>query len=260
MRLKNLSLIFAAIAVGTGIILGLFFRTDEGPNPAWIQAGAAVSLILITWRYVALTNRTLAEVEKSRLEAIKPIIVLRSRNYYSHVSGFTVAETFLLNVGSGTAVKLEYASSIVEPLNEDISSERNDAHPEVSNCFQGRRKKLNDALNPCFGRFDSKIMIIQQNLNHTGSPALERGKFGVIALYEDIIGRGYCTLYVNREHYFSDIYTSDVDGKKRREIRRVISKLGSTSDIVRIVRDHERDFWPELVRKHTKQVRVSESE
>ena len=255
-------IVIASCILVIGIVLAFLFGSDGNPSPAWIQTAAAIALITVTWRYVELTKETLIELkksrqesekasrelEKARLESLKPIIVLRSREY-EYEEGFTTSETFLLNVGSGTAVRITYASSIVEPLNTDITSRRNEDHPRISNCFQGRSRKLNDALNPCFGVFDSRITLAEVNRNFEGFPPLENGDFGCIVLYEDIIGRGYCTLFIGRGHYFSDIYSSNIDTKEKRNIRSFISKLGGTSDIAKIVKNNETEFWTEIVQK-----------
>jgi len=259
---SNKWIIIASCILLFGIVLAFLFGSDGKPSSAWIQTAAAVALITVTWRYVELTKETLIELkksrqesekasrelEKARLESLKPIIVLRSREY-EHEEGFTTSETFLLNVGSGTAVRITYASSIVEPLNTDITSRRNEDHPRISNCFQGRTRKLNDALNPCFGVFDSRITLTEVNRNFEGFPPLENGDFGCIVLYEDIIGRGYCTLFICRAHYFSDIYSSDIDSEEKRKIRSVISKFGGTADIATIIRDNEIDFWDAIVKQ-----------
>lgn len=253
--LSKIWLLVVSCILIVGITLSFIFGSEGKPSPAWIQTAAAVALIAVTWRYVELTNKTLTELkrsrlesEKSRLEVLKPIIVLRSREY-QHEEGFTTAETFLLNVGSGTAVKLTYVSSIVEALNTDITSDRQGDHPRISDCFQDRQKKLDDALNPCFGGFDSRIPLVEQNLSFDGFSALESGDFGCIILYEDIIGRGYSTLYIGQGHYFSDIYPSDLGADEKRKIRSVIHKLGGTSDIAKIVRDNEIEYWSKIVRK-----------
>ncbi len=229
-RLSKIWLLVVSCILFVGLAFSFIFGSEGKPSSAWIQTAAAVALIAVTWRYVELTNETLAELKKSRLEseiarleALKPIIVLRDREC-QHKSGFKSSETFFLNVGSGTAVKLTYVSSIVEPLNTDITSDRKDDHPRISDCFQDRCKKVNDALNPCYGGFDSRITLVEQNLNYDGFSALESGDFGCIILYEDIIGGGYCTLYISRGHYFSKIYSSDICGEEKRKICKVIHK------------------------------------
>ena len=95
------------------------------------------------------------------------------------------------------------------------------------------------------------LYCLEQNMSFDGFSALETGDFGCIILYEDIIGRGYCTLYFGQGHYFSDIYPSEIGADEKRKIRSVIHKLGGTSDIAKIVHDNEKDFWQEIVQKQT---------
>ena len=237
----------AGTSIFVGVILGFRFRTANGPDPIWIQAGAAVSLIFITWRYVSLTHKTLAEVEKSRLQSLVPVIVLRSRKY-KHDSGVKVAETYLLNAGEGLAVKLRYSTSVNFPFDHDYLSDNPDLHPRVTRCFQGKPVNSFDALNPSHGNIESRITIVEEILSYHSDYALSNGVFGAIIVYEDKIGRGYCTLYIGNTHIFSELYPSDETDKKKAEIRTtLLTRVGGIIDVSMLVRKHGTEFWKRII-------------
>lgn len=242
--------ILAGISVMVGIILGFIFQAENGPNPIWIQAGAAVSLIFITWHYVALTNKTLAEAEIARLQSFVPLLILRSREY-KHDSNAQIAETYLLNAGEGVAVRIRHSTSILFPLNHDFTSDNPDLHPRVTNCFQGRIEHSNDALNPSHGNIESRITILEENLDYNREHALSNGVFGAIVVYDDKLGRGYCTLYIGNRHYFCELYSSTETSKKKSDIRRILlTSVGATIDVAMLVRTHGAKFWKLIIAQY----------
>jgi hypothetical protein len=249
-KIETKWMLVAGIIALAGIGCAFFFSSPEGPSPSWIQAGAAIALIIITWRYVILTQRILLESEKARLESIIPRIVVRSRKCESQL-GFPLAETFLLNAGTGTAVRIELVTSISYPLNHDITSDVFERHPKVTGSFQGALRKKNDALNSSYGSIESRITLLEQNLDVTDVPAIGNPKLGVFILYEDTIGRGYYTLYLHTEHILGSIYTADTSSERKTAIRKALMRLGSLSDVAKLVREHGSNFPEVLYSKGT---------
>lgn len=232
---SKLPLVVALVIVILGIVFSLIFESSSSPNPLWIQTGAAVALILVTWKYVNLTHGLLAEAEKNRMESVKPILVLRDKKYADE-SNIPVVETYIINVGHGTAIRINIISSIHYPLNQDLSSLSKDDHPEITNCFQAPKRKFNDSLNPCFGNVDNRIALVIQSEDYTAFPALERGELGVIIVFEDITGRGYCTLYLDRKHHLISIYSPEISFEEKERTIKSILKKGSVQEIREAIR------------------------
>jgi len=58
---------FSVILLAAGIILSIIFKLPDGsPNPAWIQVGASLSLIYITYPSVSTTQHALSESQAIR--------------------------------------------------------------------------------------------------------------------------------------------------------------------------------------------------
>lgn len=236
MKNSKLPLVAAIVIALLGIVLSLLIDSSSGPNPAWIQAGSALALILVTWKYVNLTHGLLAEAEKNRREAVKPILVLRDSRYIDE-NNIPVIETYVLNVGHGTALRINIISTIVYSSNQDLSSSSKENHPKITVSFQAPKRKFNDSLNPCYGNIDNRIEIVVQR-ESSGAPALERGNLGVIIIYEDITGTGYCTVYLDRKHYLNSIYPPEFSYTDKERLIKSVRKNASLQGIRESIRHH----------------------
>lgn len=247
---KHILVVVASIAVILGLAFSFIFSTDNGnPDPAWIHAGAAIALILITWQYVRITHRTLSEAEAARLQSIVPMIVLHSQDVAPR--DIPAIEVFLLNTGTGTAVNIECSTTVLFPLNHDALSEDRTLRPEVSSAFQGSPEQMHNTLGPSYGSIENRIGLFLESQRHTPFPALTRGDFGAVVVYEDVLGRGYCTLLYNRQHLFSEIYPSDESHQKRVQKRQaLLQQRCGTTELHKLMREHGNNFWKHVLERH----------
>lgn len=258
------SLWFATGALVIGVVLSMILRDSNGhPDSSWIQTGASLALILITYSYVRITektleearrsredaSKTLAEAERARLQSYIPQLILRSRKYH-HEGGFDVYETFLTNAGPGTAVKIDCSTSALYLSDYDLESKKPEDQVEITTCLQGKYRKSEDAMGASFGSINNRISLFEQrSLGKCFTPATGNTNFMAIVVYEDILGRGYCSAFSCTSHMISKVYSSNSDSTKKQEIRSSLLKCISYNDLAKFIRDHDHEFWKAIVKK-----------
>jgi len=198
-------LAFASLLMG--VLLGIHYESDAGsPDTSWIQSGASLSLIFITFQYVRITQSTLQEsranressensleeLRNARMDSLRPALSLRYliKDKSTGPTQGLVKTTCMTNAGLGPALAIKVFSNLEWREQDPVSKLW---CVSALTPWPTQMKSFGVPLGPDNGNQNMHIEFISMKLHPYGYSPVEDSKVVFFIQYQDSFGRNFCT-------------------------------------------------------------------
>lgn len=204
---KYLLPLLALLSLVLGVVLGIHYRSNTGsPDTSWIQSGASLSLIFVTFQYVRVTQsslkesrasresaeHSLEELREGRMDSLRPALSLRhliKDKNTGPVQG-KVKTTCLINGGLGLAMSIEVFSNL-EWRAQDPESQL--WYKSALIPWMTQKISFGVPIGPDTGNENMQIEFISMKLHPYGYSPVEDPNVVFFIQYKDCFGRNFCT-------------------------------------------------------------------
>lgn len=204
---KYLLPLLSLLSLVLGVVLGIHIGNKNGsPDTSWIQSGASLSLIFITFQYVRVTQsslkesrasresseNSLEELRQARMDSLRPALSLRHLTKEKNTGPVQgkVKTTCLINGGLGFAMSIEVFSNLEWRSN----------NPEsqlwyTSGLIPWPTQKISFGvpIGPDTGNENMQVEFISMKLHPYGYSPVEDPDVIFFIQYKDCFGRNFCT-------------------------------------------------------------------
>ncbi len=237
--------LLALLSLLGGVVLGIAYADESGsPDTSWIQSGASLSLIFITFQYVRVTQRSLEEsrasresaehsleeLRKARMDSFRPSLSLRYliKDKNTGPTQGKVKTTCLINTGLGPAMAIKVFSNL-EWREQDPQSKL--WYVTALTPWPTQEKSFGVPLGPDNGNENMQIEFISMKLHPYGYSPVEDPEVVFLIQYQDSFGRSFIT---TQRDCTQQVFGPMADDE-RKKIKAELEELCTTRETFRAV-------------------------